>query len=60
VLVVRVRLGAGMVDDAVPMIRRRIEGVELQRNSAGINDVVIRPCRDDYRKAGADRRPNAI
>src|ERR1035437_8159207 len=60
VLVVRVRLGAGMVDDAVPVIRRRIEGVELQRNSAGINAVVIRPCRDDYRKAGADRRPNAI
>jgi hypothetical protein len=60
VLVVGLRVGAGMVDNAVPMIRRRIERVELQRNSAGIDDVVIRPGRDDYREARSDRRPNAI
>ena len=28
------------MDDAVPMIRRCIERVELQRNTAGIDDVV--------------------
>ena len=49
-----------MVDNAVPMIRRRIERIELQWNTAGIDDVVIRPGRDDYREARADRRPNAI
>src|ERR1019366_6248486 len=36
---------AGMVDDAVPMIRRRIERIELQWNIAGIDDVVISSCR---------------
>ena len=60
VLVVGLRLAAGTVDDAVPMIRRRIERVELQWNTARIDDVVIRASRDDYREAGADRRPNAI
>ena len=33
VLVVGFRIGAGMVDDAVPMIRRRIEGVDGSRQS---------------------------
>jgi hypothetical protein len=60
VFVVGLRVGAGMVEDAVPMIRRCIERVKLQWNTAGIDDVVIHPCRDNYRKAGADRRPNAI
>src|SRR5450830_939821 len=60
VFVIGLRVGAGMVDDAVPMIRRRIERIELQRNTAGIDDVVIRSRRDDYREAGLDRRPNAI
>jgi hypothetical protein len=60
VFVVCLRIGAGMVDDAVPMIRRRIKRIELQWNTAGIDDVVIRPSRDDYRKAGANRRANAI
>jgi hypothetical protein len=32
VLVVGLRVIAGMVDDAVPMIRRRIERIELQWN----------------------------
>jgi hypothetical protein len=55
VLVVGFRVAAGMVDDSVPMVRGRIERIELQRNSAGINDVVICPCRDDYREARSDR-----
>jgi len=60
VLVVRLRVVSGMVDDAVPMIRRRVERIELQRNIAGVDDVVIRPRRDDNREARSDRRPNAI
>ena len=62
VLVVGLRLVAGMVDDAVPMIRRRIERIErieLQWTTAGIDDVVIRPSRDDYREARADHRAHA-
>jgi hypothetical protein len=49
-----------MVDNAVPMIRRRIERIELHWNTAGIDDVVIRPSRDEHGEARADRRPNAI
>src|SRR5665811_2589229 len=60
VFVVGLRVGAGMVDDAVAMIRRSIERVKLQWNTACIDDVVIRPGRDHYREAGLDRRPNAI
>jgi len=41
VLVVGLRVVTGMVDDAVPMIRGRIERIELQWNTAGIDDVVI-------------------
>ena len=57
---VGLRVVAGMVDNAVPMIRRRIERIELQRNTAGIDDVVIRPSRDDDRKARSDRCPDAV
>jgi hypothetical protein len=60
VLVVSLRVFAGMVDNAVPMIRGRIDRIELQGNTAGIDDVVIRPSRDDYREARSDRHPNAI
>src|ERR1035437_4955673 len=60
VFVVGFRVGAGMVDDAVPMIRRRIERIELQWNTAAIDDVVRRPGRDDDREARSNRRPNAI
>ena len=60
VLVVGLRFGAGMVDNTVPMIRGRINCIELQWNTAGIDDVVIRPGWDDYREARSDRRPNAI
>src|SRR5665647_2363293 len=44
VFVVGLRVGAGMVEDAVPMIRRCIERVKLQWNTAGIDDVVMHPC----------------
>src|ERR1017187_6778460 len=49
-----------MVDNAVTMIRWRIKRVEFQWDSAGIDDVVIRPCRDDHRETRSDRRPNAV
>src|SRR5665647_3155920 len=60
VLVVGLRVGAGMVDDAVSMVRGRIECIELQWNTAGIDDVVLRPTRDDHGEARSDRRLNAI
>src|SRR5665811_1781682 len=60
VLVGSLSVLAGMVDDAVPMIRRRIERIELQWNTAGINDVVSHSGRDDYREAGTNRRTNTI
>jgi hypothetical protein len=59
VFVVGLRVAAGMVDDAVPKIRWRIERIELQWNFAGI-DVVIGSSRDNYRESRSDRRPNAI
>jgi hypothetical protein len=53
-----------MVDNAVAMIGRRIERVELQRNTGGIDDVVIRPRRDEHRKArtngGLDTVKNSL
>ena len=58
--VVGLRVVAGMVDDAVPMIRWRIERIELQWNAAGIDYVVFGPSRDHDREARSDRRPNAI
>src|SRR5450631_4643737 len=60
VFLVGLRVGAGMVDHAVPMIGRRIERIELEWNTSGVDDVVIRPGRDDYREARSDCRPNAI
>src|SRR5450759_4432042 len=60
VLVVGLRLGAGMVDDTVPMIRWRIERIELHWNTACIDDVMIRSTRNDYREARADLRMNPI
>src|SRR5665647_711330 len=58
VLVVGLRIGAGMVDDAVPMVRGRIERIELQWSTAGIDDVVLRPGRNDHGEARADLRMN--
>ena len=49
-----------MVDDAIPMIRRRIERVQLHGYSPGVDDVVICSSRDEYREARSDRRPNPI
>src|SRR3972149_573390 len=49
-----------MVDDTVSMIRRRIDRVEPQRDVAGVDDVVLRPGRNDYCEARPDLRPNAI
>src|SRR5664279_1275632 len=60
VFVVGFRFGAGMVDNAVPMIRGRIDRIELHWNSAGIDDVVIRPTRDNNSEACLNCCPNAI
>jgi hypothetical protein len=60
VLVVGLGILSGMMDDTIPMIRRRIEGIEFQWSTAGVDNVVICPDRDNYCEAGADRRPNAI
>jgi hypothetical protein len=60
VLVIGLGILSGMMNNAIPMIRRRIERIEFQWNTAGIDDIVIRPGRDNYREAGADRRPDAI
>src|SRR5688500_8113453 len=57
---VGLRVVAGMVDNAVPVIRRRIERIELQGTRAGIDNVVSRPSRDDDREARSDRRPDAV
>ena len=59
-LIVCLRVCPGMVDHAIPMIRGRIERIELQRNTPGIDDVVLSPSGDDDGKACLDRRPNAI
>ena len=47
VLDIGLRFFAGMVDDSIPMIGRSIERIELQWNTAGIDNVVIRSGRDD-------------
>ena len=60
VFVVRLRIPAGMVDSAVSVIGRRVDRVELEWDTAGIDDVVIRPSRDDDRKTGLDRRPHTV
>lgn len=48
VVVVCLRGVTGRVDDAVPMIRWCIERVEFQWKAAGVDDVVVRPGRDEY------------
>ena len=58
--VVRFRFATGMVKDTIAMIRRRVERVQFQWLTAGIDDVVIRPSWDVYREARSDRRLNAI
>ena len=41
VFIVRFRFGTGMVNNAVSMIRRCIDRIEFQWNTAGIDDVVL-------------------
>src|SRR5450631_3624090 len=60
VFVVGLRIGAGVVYDTVPMIRRRIERIELHRDMPSIYDVMIHPGRDQYGEASVDRCPNTI
>ena len=43
-----------MVNNAVPMIRGRIERIELHWNISGVDDVVIRPRRDEHGEACAN------
>jgi len=57
---VRLRVSASVVDNSIPMIRRRVKRVELHWDSAGIDDVVIRPGRNEYCEAGSNLRPNSI
>src|SRR5665647_1583466 len=57
---VGLRVLAGMVDNSVAMIWRRIERIELQGNTAGSDNVVLGPRRNEHREARLDRRPNAI
>ena len=59
-LVLKLRIFTGMMDNAVTMIRGRIERIKFQWDSAGIDNVVARPGRDNYREAWSDRRPDAI
>src|SRR5664279_4689434 len=60
VLIVCLRFSTGMVDDAVPMIRGRVDRIELHWNSAGIDNIVIRPTRDNNSEACLNCCPNAI
>src|SRR5450631_412410 len=48
---VRLRVSASMVDNAIPKIRRHVERIELHWDSSGIDDVAIRPSRSDYCEA---------
>ena len=59
-LVVRLRFVARMVDDAIPMIRGRVERIELHWSTAGVDDVVIRPSGDEDGEARSDGCPNAV
>ena len=46
VFIVVFRFSTGMMDNAVPVIRRRVERIELKRSNTGIDNVVIRPSRN--------------
>jgi hypothetical protein len=60
VFVVGFCFGASMVDNTVPMIRRRIERIELHWNTTSIDDVVIRAGWYEHGKARADHRANTV
>jgi hypothetical protein len=59
VLAVGLRFGTGVLDDAVSMIPRRIQSIELEWNAAGIDDTMLRPCRNEYCEARSDGSSNA-
>ena len=58
--VVGLRVVPCVVDNAVSMIRWRIECIELQWNTARIYNVMVGSSRDDYREASSNYGPNAI
>jgi len=60
VFVVGLRRFACRVNDAVAVVRRRVERIEFQRAGAGVDDVMIRPGRDDDRVARTDRSSHAV
>jgi len=60
VFVVGLRFGSSMVNNTISMIRGLIDRIVFQWNTAGIDDIVLHPTRDDYRKALANRCPNNI
>ena len=45
----------GRLDDAVAMLGRAVDGVELERLAAGVTDIVARAGRDDHREIVLDR-----
>jgi hypothetical protein len=49
-----------MVDHAVAAVRGRIDGIELHGDAAGIDEIVLRPARDDHRRALANGRLDTI
>ena len=57
---VRLRFEAGMVDNAVPMIGRRIERMDPQWNTVGIDAVALSPGRDEQGLACADQRAKPV
>jgi len=56
----RLRVRAGMLDNAIAMIRRCVVRVELHWSRSGIDDVVIRTCGNYNREPGSDFGPNTI
>jgi hypothetical protein len=59
-LFVALGISAGLVNDTIPMVGRGVEGIRLHRHSAGVDDVVIDPGRNEYRKASLNRGPSTI
>lgn len=53
-LAVGLRVGPGGVDDAVTVIRWRVQRVQPHGRPAGVDDVVIRPGRDNDRESRSD------
>ena len=49
-----------MVNNAVSVIGRSVDCVELEWDTTSIDDVVIGPSRNNNRKAGFDRRPRTV